>query len=60
MTLQDMMKQYGIEVACKLCFVEGKRLGIVNWAETIVEDWNNALIEAGIETEEYFNFGKDG
>lgn len=60
MVLQNMMQQYGIEVACKLCFVEGKRLGIVNWAETIVQDWNDALVEAGIETDEYFDFGKDG
>jgi hypothetical protein len=29
-TIQKMMNQYGIEVACKLCFVEGKRLQIVN------------------------------
>lgn len=59
-TIQKMMNQYGIEVACKLCFVEGERLQIVNWASQIVEDWNNALIEAGVETDEYFEFGKDG
>ena len=54
------MKQYGIEVACQLCFVEGKRLQIVNWATQIVEDWNDALEQAGVETDEYFEFGKDG
>ena len=59
-TIQKMMNQYGIEVACKLCFVEGKRLQIVNWASQIVEDWNNALVEAGVTTDEYFEFGKDG
>ena len=59
-TIQNIMKQYGIEVACKLCFVEGKRLQIVNWASQIVEDWNDALVEAGFNTDEYFNFGKDG
>ena len=59
-TIQKMMKQYGIETACALCFVEGKRLQIVNWASQIVEDWNDALVEAGVETEEHFGFGKDG
>ena len=59
-TIQKMMKQYGIETACALCFVEGKRLQIVNWASQIVEDWNAALVEAGVETEEHFGFGKDG
>ena len=59
-TIQKMMNQYGIEVACKLCFVEGKRLQIINWASQIVEDWNNALVEAGVTTDEYFEFGKDG
>ncbi len=58
--IQKMMKQYGIQVACALCFVEGKRLQIVNWASQIVEDWNNALVEAGVETEDMFEFGKDG
>ena len=59
-TMQKVMKQYGIEVACQLCFVEGKRLQIVNWASQIVEDWNDALEQAGVETDEYFEFGKDG
>ena len=59
-TIQKMMKQYGIQVACALCFVEGKRLQIVNWASQIVDDWNDALLEAGIETDEMFEFGKDG
>ena len=59
-TIQKMMKQYGLEVACNFCFVEGKRLGIVNWASQFVEKWNDALREAGVETDEYFNFGKDG
>jgi hypothetical protein len=59
-TIQKMMKQYGIEVACNLCFVEGKRLQIINWASQIVNDWNDALVEAGVETDEFFEFGKDG
>ena len=59
-TIQKMMKQYGIQVACALCFVEGKRLQIVNWASQIVNDWNDALVEAGVETDEFFGFGKDG
>ena len=59
-TIQKMMKQYGIQVACALCFVEGKRLQIVNWASQIVNDWNDALAEAGVETDEMFEFGKDG
>lgn len=59
-TIQKMMKQYGIEVACELCFVEGKRLQIVNWAQQIVDDWNTSLNEAGFETDEEFRFGKDG
>ena len=59
-TIQDMMRQYGIQVACKLCFVEGKRLQIINWASQIVNDWNDALVEAGVQTDEFFEFGKDG
>ena len=59
-TIQKMMKQYGIEVACDLCFVEGKRLQIVNWAQQIVDDWNKSLIEAGVNTDEEFGFGQDG
>ena len=59
-TIQKMMKQYGIEVACNLCFVEGKRLQIINWASQIVNDWNDALVEAGVDTDEFFEFGKDG
>lgn len=59
-TIQNIMKQYGIQVACKLCFVEGKRLQIINWASQIVDDWNAALVEAGVQTDEYFEFGKDG
>lgn len=59
-TIQKLMKQYGIEVACELCFVEGKRLQIVNWAQQIVNDWNDAIAEAGLQTDEQFQFGKDG
>ena len=59
-TIQKMMKQYGIEVACDLCFVEGKRLQIVHWAQQIVDDWNKSLIEAGVNTDEEFGFGQDG
>lgn len=59
-TIQKLMKQYGIEVACELCFVEGKRLQIVNWAQQIVNDWNDAIAEAGLQTDEKFQFGKDG
>lgn len=50
--IQDMMKTYGIQTACPLCFVEGKRLGIRNWAERIVHDWNcqlNDALDLGVE-----------
>jgi hypothetical protein len=58
-TIKDMMRKYGIQVACDLCFVEGKRLGIVNWAQTFVDDWNKALEAAGFNPDELedFNFG---
>lgn len=58
-TIKNMMRKYGIQVACDLCFVEGKRLQIVNWAQTIVDDWNRALGAIGLNLDELddFNFG---
>ena len=58
-TIKNMMRKYGIQVACDLCFVEGKRLQIVNWAQTIVDDWNRALEAIGLNLDELddFNFG---
>lgn len=57
--IKDMMRKHGVQVACDLCFVEGKRLGIVNWANTIVTDWNRALEAVGLKPDELepFNFG---
>lgn len=57
--IKDMMRKYGVQVACDLCFVEGKRLGIVNWAKTFVDDWNRALESMGLKADELeaFNFG---
>lgn len=54
--LEKMMDSYGVQTACRMCFVEGKRLGILNWSDTIANDWNCALNEAlglGVEWEIY-------
>lgn len=59
-TIKNMMRKHGVQVACDLCFVEGKRLGIVNWAQKVVDDWNRALEAVGLNPDELeaFNFGE--
>ncbi len=41
--LRTLQKSYGIQVACPLCFVEGKRLNIMKWAMSVSAKWNEAL-----------------
>ncbi len=41
--LRTLQKSYGIQVACPLCFVEGKRLNIMKWATSVTEKWNDAV-----------------
>lgn len=56
--IQNLEKSYGIQVACSLCFVEGKRLGIMNWATKVVNKWNEALKEVtGGKVATEFGFG---
>ncbi len=41
--LRTLQKSYGIQVACPLCFVEGKRLNIMKWATSVSVKWNEAV-----------------
>ena len=57
--IQTLEKGYGIQVACPLCFVEGKRLNIMKWATSVVNKWNKAVADVtGDKNTTPFGFGK--
>lgn len=57
--IQTLEKSYGIQVACPLCFVEGKRLNIMKWATSVVKKWNQAVADVtGDKKTSPFGFGK--
>ena len=43
--MNTILKDAGYETACLGCFVEAKRYNIRSWAETIVSDWNQMVLE---------------
>ena len=53
--INEILSENGFETACLGCFVETKRYGIENWADTFAEKWNKAVLEKNPNAE-YFNF----
>ena len=50
-----ILRKNGFETACLGCFVESRRLQFQTWAETIVQEWNEA-VEARNKHAHYFRF----
>lgn len=50
-----ILRDNGFETACLGCFVESRRLQFQTWAETIVQEWNEA-VEARNKYARYFRF----
>lgn len=61
--INAILKEEGFETACKMCFVEGKRNGIKNWANTFVngrddkKGWNYYVRQVYGDDVEYADFG---
>lgn len=43
--MNTILKDAGYETACLGCFVEAKRYNIRSWAETIVSEWNDLVLQ---------------
>ena len=56
--LRTLQQSYGIQVACPLCFVEGKRLNIMKWATGVTDKWNEAVRRVVGDDATPFGFGK--
>ena len=56
--LRTLQQSYGIQVACPLCFVEGKRLNIMKWATGVTDKWNEAVRRVVGDNATPFGFGK--
>lgn len=54
-----ILREDGFETACLGCFVESRRLQFQTWAETIVQEWNEA-VDAHTKNAGYFGFAKGG
>lgn len=64
--INTILKEHGFETACKMCFVEGKRNNIKNWATAFVEGkggksqqkgWNEIVRSIYGKNAKYANFG---
>lgn len=53
--VNKILRKNGFETACLGCFVESRRLQFQTWAETIVQEWNEA-VEARNKYAHYFRF----
>ena len=53
--VNSILRKNGFETACLGCFVESRRLQFQTWAETIVQEWNEA-VEARSKNAKYFRF----
>lgn len=53
--VNGILRKNGFETACLGCFVESRRLQFQTWAETIVQEWNEA-VEARNKNARYFRF----
>ncbi|MBQ2396426.1 MAG: hypothetical protein II304_05215 [Bacteroidales bacterium] len=54
-----ILREDGFETACLGCFVESRRLQFQTWAESIVQEWNEA-VDAHTKNAGYFGFAKGG
>ena len=53
--VNKILRKNGFETACLGCFVESRRLQFQTWAETIVQEWNEA-VESRNKYAHYFRF----
>lgn len=53
--VNGILRKNGFETACLGCFVESRRLQFQTWAETIVQEWNEA-VESRNKNAKYFRF----
>lgn len=55
--VNEILRKNGFETACLGCFVESRRLQFQAWAETIVQEWNNA-VDMVNKNAGYFGYAK--
>ena len=55
--INKILGKYGFETACLGCFVESRRLRIQEWANTIVDEWNEE-VKKRHPNAKAFGFGK--
>jgi hypothetical protein len=55
--VNEILRKNGFETACLGCFVESRRLQFQAWAETIVQEWNNA-VDKYDKNAKYFGYAK--
>lgn len=55
--VNDILREEGYETACLGCFVESRRLQIQNWAESIVNEWNDE-VDQRTDNAEPFGFAQ--
>ena len=55
--VNEILRKNGFETACLGCFVESRRLQFQAWAETIVQEWNDA-VDKYDKNAKYFGYAK--
>ena len=61
--VNDIIREYGFETACKMCFVDAKRFRQADVSDTFADLYNGlvrSLVPAGSDAQiDYFNYGGD-
>lgn len=61
--VNDIIREYGFETACKMCFVDAKRFRQADVSDTFADLYNNlvrSLVPSGSGAQiDYFNYGGD-
>ena len=61
--VNDIIREYGFETACKMCFVDAKRFRQADVSDTFADLYNglvHSLVPAGSDAQiDYFNYGGD-
>lgn len=61
--INDIIREYGFETACKMCFVDAKRYRQASVSDTFVDLYNGlvkSLVPSGSDVQiDYFNYGGD-
>ena len=61
MDIREILRDYGYEIACQMCFVDAKRYMVGEWADDFAERYNRVLrLITKQKKHEYFDFAKKG